>query len=566
MFPEEEGSRFGIACLGSRLLTGDLDPAKAAGLRDADGVTFAEAAAGHGLDPAQLGRDEEALGRIGVFVELHVEQGRGLVDLGQPVAVGSSILGHGRWRLRLMGEGNHAGTTLMSDRRDPMVAAGAIIGAIRDIARGQPEARATVGRLVPVPGGTNVIASQVDLWLDARHPDDTVIAAVVAAINDRAAAIAADEGCTATLVEESVSPTVQFDAQLRDRIRAALPAAPLLPTGAGHDAGVLATEVPTGMVFVRNPTGVSHSPSEHVDDPDTDAGAHALADGAAQPSRRGVRSRSGCPHRGMTPQLSERSSPSSETGESMNDQDEKHIDEWHRGYAAATRDRPDVAGFATSWPLAYVAVATPDRAVVDAAALAELQPGRPYVTLAETVDGQSRFTVAVVERPLTLGEVLPILQSLGLEVLTEQPYELTRPDGSPCWLYDFLLELPAGLDGELAGRLENAFRAVWAGQAETDPFNRLVTVAGLTWHEAAVLRAYGQYLHQLGRPWGRTFTATTMTEYPAISRGLSDLFELRFGPGGGTDTLQLRSGCAAPWRLRSTRSTTSPPTRSCVVI
>ena len=277
VFPEEEGSRFGVACLGSRLLTGDLDPAKAAGLRDADGATFAEAAGQHGLDPARLGRDEEALRRIGVFVELHVEQGRGLVDLGQPVAVGSSILGHGRWRLSVAGEGNHAGTTLMSDRRDPMVAAGAIIGAVRDIARAKPEARATIGRLVPIPGGTNVIASRVDLWLDARHPDDTVTAAVVAAISDRATAIAAEEGCTVTLLEESVSPTVQFDPRLRDRLRAALPTAPLLPTGAGHDAGVLATEVPTGMVFVRNPTGVSHSSSEYVDDSDADAGASALA-------------------------------------------------------------------------------------------------------------------------------------------------------------------------------------------------------------------------------------------------------------------------------------------------
>jgi len=277
VFPEEEGSRFGIACLGSRLLTGDLDPGKAAGLRDADGVTFAEAAARHGLDPARLGRDQKALRRIGAFVELHIEQGRGLVDLRQPVAVGISILSHGRWRLTATGEGNHAGTTLMGDRHDPMVAAGAIVGAVRDIARSKPDARATVGRLVPVPGGTNVIASRVDLWLDARHPDDAVTAALVAAIGDRAAAIAAEEGCTVTLLEESVSPTVKFDLRLRDRLSAALPAAPLLATGAGHDAGVLAAEVPTGMLFVRNPTGVSHSPSEHVEDSDAEAGADALA-------------------------------------------------------------------------------------------------------------------------------------------------------------------------------------------------------------------------------------------------------------------------------------------------
>jgi N-carbamoyl-L-amino-acid hydrolase len=276
VFPEEEGSRFGIACLGSRLLAGDIDPTRAAGLTDADGVTFAEAARRHGLDPARIGRDEEILSRIGEFVELHVEQGRGLIDLGQPVAVGTSILGHGRWRLTLRGQGNHAGTTLMEDRHDPMVAAGAIITAVRDVARAQPNARATVGRVVPVPGGTNVIASAVDLWLDVRHPDDSVTAQLVASIADRAGTIASSEGCTAQLVEESLSPTVQFDTRLRDRLSAALPEAPRLATGAGHDAGVLAAHLPTGMLFVRNPSGVSHSPSEHVEDPDAEAGAAAL--------------------------------------------------------------------------------------------------------------------------------------------------------------------------------------------------------------------------------------------------------------------------------------------------
>ncbi len=277
VFPEEEGSRFGIACLGSRLLTGTLDGARAGALRDADGVSFAEASARHGLDPGRLGRDQEALSRIGVFVELHVEQGRGLIDLGAPVAIGSSILGHGRWRLSITGEGNHAGTTLMAGRRDPMVAAGAVIGAVRDLARARADARATVGRLVPVPGGTNVIASRVDLWLDVRHPDDVVTAELVAAITVRAEEISALEGCSSSMVEESLSATVDFDADLRRRLAATLPDAPVLATGAGHDAGVLAAHLPTGMVFVRNPTGVSHAPGEHVENDDAEAGAGALA-------------------------------------------------------------------------------------------------------------------------------------------------------------------------------------------------------------------------------------------------------------------------------------------------
>lgn len=278
VFPEEEGSRFGVACLGSRLLTGAIDVDKALNLRDVDGNTFADVARGHGLDPRHVGSDQEALARIGDFVELHVEQGKGLGQSGPAIAVGSSILGHGRWKLSVSGQGNHAGTTLMADRADPMVAAAQIVVAVRDTAAKQPDARATVGRLTPVPGGTNVIASRVDLWLDARHPDDAVTAQLIESIYSAAREIAASEGCTVTLTEESYSDTVHFDPGLSRRISDLLPGAPVLATGAGHDAGVLAGHVPSAMVFVRNPSGISHSPEEYVADEDASAGAVALAD------------------------------------------------------------------------------------------------------------------------------------------------------------------------------------------------------------------------------------------------------------------------------------------------
>jgi glutamate dehydrogenase len=221
----------------------------------------------------------------------------------------------------------------------------------------------------------------------------------------------------------------------------------------------------------------------------------------------------------------------------MINHDHRHLDDWHRGFAAATADRADLAAFGSSWPLSYLAAATPERAVADAGSLVGLQAGVPHVTLVATPDGRPRFSLAVVDRAVSLGEVLPILQSLGLVVLTEQPHEVVRPDGETCRLYDFLLSPPAGLDQKLARRLEDAFRAVWSGHAETDAFNQLVTLAGLTWRQAAVLRAYGQYLHQLGTPWGRTFTANTLADHSASTRGLADLFDLRFGPGGGLDTL-----------------------------
>ncbi|WP_028275140.1 allantoate amidohydrolase [Arthrobacter sp. I3] len=278
VFPEEEGSRFGVACLGSRLLTGALDPDKARNLKDADGNTYADVAAANGQDPRFIGADRTTLQQLGMFVELHVEQGRGLADLDRPVAIGSSILGHGRWKLSVHGQGNHAGTTLMNDRKDPMIAAAKIMIGIRDTASKYRDARATVGRLQPVPGGTNVIASRVDLWIDLRHPRDEVTAALVESIHLNAQVIAAEEGCTVSFGTESLSPTVHFDTGLRGRLQALLPVAPVLDTGAGHDAGVLAGHIPTAMLFVRNPTGISHSPEELVEDQDAEAGAAALAD------------------------------------------------------------------------------------------------------------------------------------------------------------------------------------------------------------------------------------------------------------------------------------------------
>ncbi|MGQ0479526.1 MAG: allantoate amidohydrolase [Pseudonocardia sp.] len=288
VFAEEEGGRFGVPCLGSRLLTGAQDPNAARRLTDADGITLAEAATAAGLDPARMGRDEDTLADIGCLVELHVEQGRTLDRLpGTPVvAVASSILSHGRWRFTVTGQGNHAGSTELAERRDPMLPAAAAVRAARNAVRDRRHARATIGRLVPTPGGTNVIASAVDVWLDARAPDPGVTRAVVDEVTRAVRAVASDEGCAVDVREESWSDTVRFDAGLRDRLAAVLgrpgggPGSgpvPVLPTGAGHDAGILAARVPTAMLFVRNPTGVSHAPDEHAEPADCAAGSVALA-------------------------------------------------------------------------------------------------------------------------------------------------------------------------------------------------------------------------------------------------------------------------------------------------
>ncbi|QWF79006.1 allantoate amidohydrolase [Amycolatopsis sp. CA-230715] len=275
VFAEEEGGRFGVPCLGSRLLTGSIDPDRARGLRDPDGVTLAEAAAKAGHDPARFGPDPEVLGRIGKFVELHVEQGRGLIDLGGPVAVGSTVIEHGRWRFSFSGQGNHAGATVLGDRHDPMLPAASVVAAARRVAAKFDDARATVGRLVPTPGGTNVIASTVDLWLDARVPGATrdLVDEIAAAATEASR----EEGCHVTVTEESYSDTVVFDPALRDEMDGVLGGVPALPTGAGHDAAILAAHVPTGMLYVRNPTGISHAPEEFAEAADVDHGAVTLA-------------------------------------------------------------------------------------------------------------------------------------------------------------------------------------------------------------------------------------------------------------------------------------------------
>lgn len=282
-FAEEEGGRFGLPCLGSRLMTGAAEADQVRRLHDCDGVSFVDAARRVGFDPAGIGREPDRVANIGAFVELHVEQGRLLhgADPNAAVGVGSQIVAHGRWRLTITGEGNHAGTTRAGDRHDPMVPAAAAVLAARRALGPHDGAVATIGRLQPVPGATNVIASSVEAWLDARHGTAADTAALVDEIVASVRAEAELEGCSVVLHRESLSDQVTFDPALTMEL-AALLDAPVVPTGAGHDAGILAASVPSTMLFVRNPTGVSHAPGEHAETADCLAGVDALADVLAE--------------------------------------------------------------------------------------------------------------------------------------------------------------------------------------------------------------------------------------------------------------------------------------------
>ncbi|MEV3930165.1 MULTISPECIES: allantoate amidohydrolase [unclassified Streptomyces] len=291
-FGDEEGARFGLACVGSRLAAGQLSVQDAHRLRDGDGVSLPAAMEAAGHDPDAIGADPERLARIGAFVELHVEQGRALDVSGDPVGVASAIWPHGRWRFDFRGEANHAGTTRLADRRDPMLTYAETVLAARreaEFAGGL----ATFGKIAVEPNGVNAIPSLVRGWLDARAADQSALDAVVSGVERAAREHAERAGIDLDVVRESFTPVVDFQHALRDEIRRVLEkrgaesvdgagragrAVPVLGTGAGHDAGILSASVPTAMLFVRNPTGISHSPAEHAAEDDCVAGVRALAD------------------------------------------------------------------------------------------------------------------------------------------------------------------------------------------------------------------------------------------------------------------------------------------------
>jgi N-carbamoyl-L-amino-acid hydrolase len=275
LFVEEEGSRFGVACLGSRLATGLISPEEAGRLRDRDGTYLVDAMTAAGHEP-RLGRSS-LLDDVEAYVELHVEQGRDLADRGRAVAVASSSWAHGRWRFDFTGEPNHAGATRMEDRHDPMLTYAMTALAANKQAR-LSGTRATFGRVAVEPNATNAIPERVSAWLDARGEDARTVASLVETVTRQGEERAGRDGTARDVTEESASPTVAFDADLARRLAQVLDDAPVIATGAGHDAGILQLAgIRSAMLFVRNPTGISHSPEETASADDCLAGVEALA-------------------------------------------------------------------------------------------------------------------------------------------------------------------------------------------------------------------------------------------------------------------------------------------------
>jgi allantoate deiminase len=275
-FSEEEGVRYGVPFLGSRAVAGRFDHALLA-LTDADGISMEAAMRAFGLDPSCIGEvamDADALG----FLEIHIEQGPVLEAEGLCVAAVTAIVGQTRLNLTFGGQANHAGTTPMHLRRDALAAAAEWIMAVETVARTTDGLVATVGRLTVEPNAGNVVPGLVQASLDLRHAHDATRVAAVEELVARAGAIAVQRGLTLERIGRLDQPAVPMDERLTAFLTGAIEAAgypaKAMPSGAGHDAMVMAAKVPTAMLFLRSPGGISHHPAETVLEEDVEAALH----------------------------------------------------------------------------------------------------------------------------------------------------------------------------------------------------------------------------------------------------------------------------------------------------
>lgn len=266
-FADEEGLRFHTSYLGSRALARGLDPA-ALSIRDADGVSLADAIRAFGGDPAALVAAPAAPGDILGYCEVHIEQGPVLEARGLPVGVVTAIAGQSRFALSFAGVAGHAGTVPMTLRRDALAAAAELVLAAEALARETPGLVATVGQLAAHPGASNVIPGLATLSLDVRHADDEVREGACGALAARAAAIAGQRGVELAWREVHAEASVSCDPWLSAVLGRAVERAghPVvqLPSGAGHDGVMMSRLAPIAMLFVRCAGGVSHNPAESV--------------------------------------------------------------------------------------------------------------------------------------------------------------------------------------------------------------------------------------------------------------------------------------------------------------
>uniref|UniRef100_B0T8R5 Amidase, hydantoinase/carbamoylase family n=1 Tax=Caulobacter sp. (strain K31) TaxID=366602 RepID=B0T8R5_CAUSK len=284
-FGDEEGSRFPASMTCSRAVAGTVDP-MVMEMTDGDGVSLAEAFAGFGLDPTRLEEAARKPGEIFAFLEAHIEQGPVLEAEGMALGVVTAIAAQKRLMVRFTGMAGHAGTTPMNLRKDPGPAAAEAILALERICApqgdfgGKDGLVGTVGRITALPGAFNVIPGAVEYSMDVRAEVAATRDAAIDAVTTEIQAIAARRGLevSVTLMQDlAASPCDPGLTALLEAAVAATGQAPRrLPSGAGHDAMVIADLCPTAMLFIRCEGGISHNPREAVTEADCAVAAEAM--------------------------------------------------------------------------------------------------------------------------------------------------------------------------------------------------------------------------------------------------------------------------------------------------
>jgi allantoate deiminase len=265
-FSEEEGVRFSKPFLGSLALVGKLD-ADTLARKDANGISITEAVQAYGLNPAQIPAARLSNDAF-AYLEFHIEQGPILESESQPLGVVESLVGQTRMQLVFTGHANHAGTTPMHLRHDALAAAADWIVAVETYANAQDDLVATVGKIEASPGAGNVIAGCVTTSLDVRHAADSVRQTAVAELLKHAAGAAVRRDVMLSTQTQLDQPAVPLNPRLATLLTEAANRAGFqtrkMTSGAGHDAMILAPVIPSTMLFLRSPGGISHHPDEAV--------------------------------------------------------------------------------------------------------------------------------------------------------------------------------------------------------------------------------------------------------------------------------------------------------------
>ncbi len=262
-FSEEEGLRFSTPMFGSKTICGTFDKAFL-DLVDENGISVREAIISFGLDPNEIENSAYDPDKVLGFLEVHIEQGPRLAAMNKPLAIVSAINGATWAEASFSGKAGHAGTSPMDKRQDALLGAAEFALSLEEIALKTKDMVATVGKMYVKPGSSNVIPSNVSFSIDLRHPEDEIRQNAVDKMLQKAERIAKKRNLNFEYHENTVHFSTKMQQRFIDIFKDISPDMPIMPSGAGHDAMIMADFTATAMLFVRSPNGISHSPEEIV--------------------------------------------------------------------------------------------------------------------------------------------------------------------------------------------------------------------------------------------------------------------------------------------------------------